>query len=225
MRLIGALQGYAAFRESVEEYLPKRGVIQQEMIALVVGRYNFQGFPRLPPGTPPQPLSIFTSGKFPEEPSFAISQLAMTLNGDIAVAVTTEQADLVLNDLCRLLDEGLGFRLGSAGMRKSYLSNIVVEFDDGFDRYIEKLGNMIRVINHFRPGKPEFNVKRLAFGVGDISQTNDPLLSVEESEFLIERRQGSPYESNRYYCSAPMSTTDHIRVLEQIEAIARGSPN
>ena len=223
MRVIGSLQGYAAFREAIEEYLPERGIAQQDLISLVSGRYNFQSFPQIPPGVQPPQVLVFTSGKFPDaDPPFAITQIAMTQFGDVVVAVTTEQAELVLNDLVRSLDTNLGFRLGTAEKKKSLLSNLVAEFDDGLERHMNKIGKMISAINDIRIGLPPFNIKRLAFGIGDVSQTNDPILLVEGADFLIERRQGSQYDRNRYFCSAPMSTTDHVRVLEQIEAIARG---
>jgi hypothetical protein len=48
---------------------------------------------------------------------------------------------------------------------------------------------------------------------------------MQQADFLIERRVGSPYEANRYFCSAPMHTNDHTRVLEEIEAVARDEAN
>jgi hypothetical protein len=225
MRLIGSLQGYAAFSEIGEEYQPTKGVVQNELIQLVVNRYGFQGFPVLPPGTMPQPLLVFGGGKFISgDQSFAISQLAMLPNADIVVAPTTEQAELVLNDLATALDEHLGFRLHTSTKRVMFLSNIVIEFDRGVEEYINAFRGMVAAINKTRKGLPQFNIKRLAFGVGadPPPQANDFLHVMERADFVIERRQGSPYEANRYFCSAPMRTSDHIRVLEEIEAAARG---
>jgi hypothetical protein len=224
MRLIGTLQGYAAFRDALEEYLPERGIIQSEIIALIAERYSFQGFPRFPPGTPPQPVLNYVGGQFTNaEQSFAIVQLAMYQGGDVVVATTTDQAEMVLDDLIMLLDEKLGFRLGASNMKKHLLSQLVVEFDAGLETYIDKLSNMAATINRVQQeGKPPVNLKRIAFGSGDVEQPTDPLLAVANSDFLIERRQGASYETNRYFCTAPMSTTDHIRILERIEAIARG---
>jgi hypothetical protein len=224
MRLIGSLQGYAAFREVVEEYQPERGIVQNDMIALIVERYQFQGFPRLAPGAPPLPSLVFGAGKFESgEQSFAIAQLAMFAHGDVAITVTTDQAELVLNDLIQLLDKELGFRLGSANKKKRFLSNIVVEFDAGLEIYLDKLIKMEAAIA--AAGLENAKLKRLAFGEGDVQQTNDVIVMIETADFLIERRQGAAYDQNRYFCSAPMSTSDHFRVLQLIESIARGDKN
>jgi hypothetical protein len=221
MKLIGVMQGYATLRAAPEEYQPERGVVYDELIQVIVERYSFQGFPRFAPGTTPPPMLNFVGGKFSEgDLSFAISQLALYPHGIVVIATNTEQAEIVLKDLVIILNQKLGYRLVSLPSRKNLLSNVVVEFDRGLESYIDMLARISYIINDARTGKPPFNIKRLAFGKSDVEQTIDPILAVENSDFLIERRQGAPYEINRYFSSAPMSTSDHLRVLEQIEAIA-----
>jgi len=229
MKLIGPLQGQVAYKEAQEEYQPAHGATFQDLVSFVTQRYGFQAFPRLPPGAPTPPILAFGSGKYTYDGmSFAISQLIMTEGGDIAVTITTEQAEIVLNDLIKGLDENLGYRLAQANKEKLIVSNIVVEFDRGLEDYMHQMSNMVDAINATLKNRPRFNLKRLTFGAGDIVQFQfagaapDPMPMMEAADFVIERRQGAPYETNRYFCSAPMSTTDHIRVLEQIEAIARG---
>lgn len=225
MKLIGPLQGYAAFRETIEEYLPKQGVVQNEIIELISRHYAFQSFPRLPPGSAPTPILIFSGGKFESgADAFAISQLVMHPNGDVVVALTTEQAETVLNDLIRLLDSELGFRLGESQKKKSLLSNLVVQFDVNFETQIAAISKICDIVNAARGGEMQVALKRLSFGHGDIEQTNDPLEMVERADFLIERRKGATYAENRFFCSAPLSTTDHVRVLEEIEAVTLAQP-
>jgi hypothetical protein len=222
MNLVGHLQGFSAIREKVEEYLPTRGVIYRDQIELVRARYQFQVFPQLAPGMLPPQIMLFAGGKFPSDDApFAINQLAMKEDGDVVLTTTTEQADTVLGDLVKLLDEKLGYRLGSSNKTISHLSNLVVEFDDRLENYIGKLSEIAKAINDARSGTPEFNIKRLAFGQGGIIDPTDPLVAVEIADFLIERRSSTPYEANRYFCSAPVSTTEHVQLLERIEAIAR----
>lgn len=223
MKLIEPLNGFAAFRESLEEYQPKNGSLPQDIVELVRATYEFQVFPLLTPGHPPPAIFNFGVGKLIENGEwFTINQLVMTQDGDIAATISTDQADRVLDDLMRVLDDNLGFRLRTAKKIKRYASNVVVEFDEGIEKYISKLSRMADVINELRPGMPRFNIKRIVFGEREPAITNDPLGAVEQTDFLIERRANRQYEENRYFCSAPMSTSDHIRALEQIEAIARG---
>jgi hypothetical protein len=223
MKLIGYLQGFSAMREKIEEYLPITGITHRDQIELVRARYQFQAFPQLAPGTPPPPILFFVGGKFPSDNTpFAINQLQMKEDGDVVVATTTEQADAVLEDLVHLLDENLGYRLASSNNTISHLSNLVVEFDDALENYVGKLSEIARAINDTRTGRPAFNIKRIAFGQGGITEAAaDLLVAVEIADFLIERRANTPYEANRYFCSAPLSTTEHLQLLERIEAIVR----
>ncbi len=51
----------------------------------------------------------------------------------------------------------------------------------------------------------------------------DQITTLEQNDFIIERRVQEPFESNRFYCSAPMKRLrDHVKVLQQIEKIAKG---
>ena len=223
MKLIGYLQGFAALRAKVEEYAPVKGVVHRDMAELVRTRYQFQVFPTLNPGTMPPPVMLFAGGKFSRDSeSFAIHQLAMKEDGDIVLATTTEQADQVIEDLVRLLDDNFDYRFGSSDNKVSHLNNMVVEFDKGIEEYINILTKIANAINEYRIGMPSFNIKRLAFGQGGITEPNDLLIAVETADFLIERRSGTGYEANRYFCSAPLPTAEHLRLIERIEAIARG---
>lgn len=222
MKLVGYLQGYAAMREKIEEYIPITGVTQRDVIELVRARYQFQVFPQFASGMIPPQMLVFAGGKFPsDDVPFSIGQLAMKEDGDVVVTTTTEQANAVLEDLVKLLDENLDYRLSSSDKSISYLSNLVVEFDEGLENYIGKLSEMAKAINDALSRKLDFNIKRLAFGQGGVTETADPLIAVEIADFLIERRSSTPYERNRYFCSAPLGTTEHVQLLERIEAVVR----
>jgi hypothetical protein len=223
MKLIGSVQGIAAYRKPQEEYLPEAGIHPNHLWELIRTAYGFNTYPQWQPNTPPPTTTEFQVGSFSANGhSFVINRLILTLDGDIAIATSTEQANLVLDDLMRLLDENLGFRLRMGKVTKNFVSNVVVEFDKGLEEYLEPISKVISVINGARLRKTPFNIKRMVFGEMDIfPPATDPLVIIERSDFVIERRVGHPFEENRYFCTAPMQTGDHIHVLEQIEAIAR----
>jgi hypothetical protein len=226
MRFIGSMQGIAAYRKPPEEYQPETGMLPQDLVELVRVAYGFQSFPQLQPNAPMQATQDFQMGRFStDRESYVINRLIMTIDGDIAIATRTEQADLFLDDLRRLLDKNLGYRLTVGAIRKRFVSNVVIEFDRGLETDLVKLSEIIDAINNSRPAERlPFNIKRLSFGEMDIfPPSTDPLVLIEMADFTIERRTGHPFEENRYFCSAPMTTGDHIRVLERIEAIARGA--
>jgi hypothetical protein len=63
-----------------------------------------------------------------------------------------------------------------------------------------------------------FKIKRLAFGSGDPAPPQSLDVDVAKTaDFVLERRSGEPYSLNRYFTSAPMTTSAHIRLLEAIE--------
>jgi hypothetical protein len=43
-------------------------------------------------------------------------------------------------------------------------------------------------------------------------------LSMKVPGFIIERRANIQFDRERYYCSAPLRTKDHIEVLEHLES-------
>ena len=226
MKIIGHMNAAAALRENQEEYAPEKGVVFADLVELVKSTYSFQTFPSAAPGHPLLPTLTFQGGRFGSGPdSFAITLLVMEAEGDVVLTTTTDQGDLVLNSLVTLLDEKLEYRLAGAIKRRSYISNIVVEFDEGLELYIQKLSAIAEAINRARPKLPEFNLKRLAFGGPNWIPATDQVTTIESAEFLIERRAGTPFGENRFYSSAPMNTADHIRVLTEIEEIARAKAN
>jgi hypothetical protein len=222
VRFIHSIQGSVALRVSGDEVAPEGGINYREFFELVAAKYNFAVRPQLPPGVPFLPggqTHIFQSGTFVSGGErWPIMQLASIPNGDIVTAATTEIADSVLNDYMAKLDEKLKFRFSSATKkRRSYQSNIVVQFESGIEERIEGLKKIEVFLAREIPrrGAP-FKIKRLAFGYGNPIPTLT-LENIENSDFALERRGDEPYSENRYACSAPVSTSEHIRILEAME--------
>ncbi len=227
MKLIGRAGGIVACRETPEEYIPDRPPPTQDIINSIRTHYQFGNFPVVRPGFIVGGPLVFSAGRFVHgDQVFAIGQLVMLLQGDIISTSSTEDSELVLDDLMRILDETFGFRVRQASVKRSYLSTIVVEFDRTFSAYIDKNAKMEQAINDMLPpGIEERRFKSISFGkvdMADPASITDQILLIENADFAIERRAGQPLSSNRFYCTAPMRTSDHIRALEQIEAIARG---
>jgi hypothetical protein len=226
MKVIGRAGGVVASREAPEEYIPDRPPPTQDIVNLIRATYQFVNFPILQPNFNANGPFIFAAGRFiQDDQAFAITQLMMLVDGDIVGTTSTDDSELVLDDLMRVLDETLGFRLRQANTKRSYVSTIVVEFDKSFSAYIDKIEKMENVINGMLPPEIEQRwFKAISFGREDMPETivTSQITLMENVDFTIERRTGQPRSSNRFYCTAPMRTADHIRALEQIEAIARG---
>jgi hypothetical protein len=229
MKVINSLQGTVALHVSADDVTPRCGLLIRDLIELVGEAYQFSVKPQLLPGVPPAFLQqlIFQSGALiKDDGKLAIIQLAVLPNGNMVTATTTDIADLVMDDCIARLDSEMGYRFASAKKRRTYLSNIAVQFEVDADEKIEAIGKIENLLTKLilRPTMP-FKFKRLAFGYGDVAQPGMiSLEAVETSDFLIERRSSEPYTENRYFSAAPVRTSEHIELLEAIEQALERPP-
>jgi hypothetical protein len=222
MKVILPFQSSAAIRASGDDVIPQNAENTDDLIALIGDTYKFSARPKFPPNTPPVLMQnlVFQAGVLvTEQEKITIHQLALVANGDIATASTTDLADLILDDLIAKLDSLMNFRYAHASLRRVYQSNLVVEFEKGLEEKIEAIKKIEHLLSREidRPSLP-FKIKRLAFGGGDPPQPGMLTLdAIENGDFVMERRHGAPYAQNRYFCSAPVRTKEHIRILETLE--------
>jgi hypothetical protein len=223
MKLVSSLSGTLAIIVSPDEASPPIGVMANDLIDFVAKLYNFSVKPTIPDGVPPSsiPVRVFQSGFiFKDDIKMPIFQLGLFLNGYIVTAATTDVAEIILNDLLDKLDAELGFQNGRARKQMIYQSNLSIQFSYAFEALIEQLKIIEEILDKgiARPQMP-FKIKRLAFGYGDPVDPNIPMTmeTLRAGDFTIERRASEPYVENRYFCSAPMRTTDHAKILEAIE--------
>jgi hypothetical protein len=101
-----------------------------------------------------------------------------------------------------------------------YTSAVVVEFEKNFVERTKAFRIIQQVINNeISIDLNNYQLKRLSYGYniqGDIGvvQSVDQLIATDVS---IERRAGEPAERNRFFCTAPLRTDDHLLLLEKIE--------
>jgi hypothetical protein len=228
MKLILSTNSSVAVRVPSEDVVPDKGLIEQDLINFVMRLYRFPAPPQILP-TPNGNHLLFQGGKAViGTDTYPVMQLAVIPNGDIITSTTTDIGAMIIRDFIQNLDEGLGYRFSKAPYHFNYISNLITEFD----KPLEQLNNTFSVIERLlgdaidRPSGP-FKLKRLAFGFGNPRPPSIiNLEAFDNADFIIERRADVPYSQNRYFCSAPLQTGDHIRVLEQIEStILRGSAN
>jgi len=215
MKVIGTLPSMSAVLERQEEIWPERGTTAVELQELVRKRYEFQHGPDPSMAAITNP-TIFVSGRFPGGDGFAIGQLAMYAEGDVAVCQTTELADRVVDDLVAALDENLGFRFRTANLERRRVSNLVFEFDEPIDHLLSAIGT-ISALADARSERGPLGFKRLAFGDQNMAPINDYLEACRRVDFHIERRVGAPEGSNWFFSGAPMSTAAHVALLTEIE--------
>lgn len=122
------------------------------------------------------------------------------------------------------LEERFQFRDAITRAKKNYGSGIIVEFEHGLEDYIAALANIEKIVTPVLNASLGVNqsvkIERLTFAY---DQTDVPAAKAQSiGNFVIERRAKAPFSQNRYFCSAPIKTSDHVRVLEEIERAIAG---
>jgi len=221
MRVVTSVSGSIVMRVSGDEVIPDRAIRPQDLLGFLERTYGLTRSQIAPNNQPP---FLLQDGQLKiGEELLAVMQIAIYPNGDVITAQNTDVAEVLLKDYTTQLDVELGFKFGAAKKTLSYLSNIVVQFDEAIDGPLSILGELDTIIGDaIQTQEGPIKFKRLAFGRGDpipgqvFPMTLDML---DKVDFLIERRTNEPYSENKFFCSAPLSSSEHVKVLEQIEKV------
>jgi hypothetical protein len=230
MKTIKVFQGTVACRVASDDVVPSPAPPMQDVISAIQSRYQFAA-PAEPFGVqfvPGQALSqyAFQSGKFEiNGEAHAIAQLIMEPNGDVITSTSTDVANLIMDDLTHFLDETFKYKFRESSQKRSFVSTVIVQFDNRLEEKISALSAIIKIVNQAKNSKDEeFSLNKLAFSTGPRPPAvampfQSHLNIIEKAEYLIERRASAAFSENRYFCSAPLHTADHIKTLEDIEKI------
>jgi hypothetical protein len=219
MKLIGSLFGVAAVRVLSEEILPLSNPPIANIVSGVQSLFSFSVRPpQLAGGIP----LVFQSGKIiiSEGKEVGIHQLIMLPDGDMVASANTDFAESGLNTLVEYLNKEFAYRMEGKSGKRFYQSVVVVEFEKQLSQMLPAIASIQELLSRFHGADP-FELLRISFSQGTGGMPNvqspNPLDGIEKSDFTIERRAGSPFSENRFFCTAPLRTNDHIRILEEIE--------
>ena len=145
----------------------------------------------------------------------------------------------MLDDFLAQLDSGLRYRFSELQPppQRLYASSVVVEFEKKVSAGVGTINTIVGILNEvIQPQDCKYGLRRLSFSCEDpptpAPVTILPLMSmvlpsvrqIVPAEFVIEPRAGEPRERGRFFCSAPLRTSDHLRMLEKIErAVVAGT--
>ena len=223
MKLVTTDSGRAALQFVFEEIRPLRGLALSIAVAALKDRYKFEGTPNFAnrPWKDVENSPIeFNEGVFRHGDSI-IPILRFTLYTD-AIAVdcrTTDDAELVLNDIVQWARETLGFREFQKPPTRIFASAIVVEFGKPLEGLLSRWGEFQEIF--WAPIRKLYEIDepigmfRLAVGCDPIRVSKASIMS----DVHIERRTKEPFSSNRYFCTGPLRTREMIAALEALEAL------
>jgi hypothetical protein len=216
MNLISTEHGQSLQLFAAEEVRPPSGLYLPDLIRNISERYAFAVGPSNYE-TVMKEGAKYKDGRFViEGRTIAIKDLGFFVDGVLAVAWNTDDAEAILNDLIVWVVQNFGVREPRTRLPRKYVSSVVVEFDaelskalTAFEELQEDFGSAIKG----RYGmKPEINASRIA-----LSADPTKLPPQTTFEFTIERRAGRPFSENRYFSSATLPTAAHLDLLGAFE--------
>jgi hypothetical protein len=150
-----------------------------------------------------------------------ITKFSLHRNGVLAQGnARTDEIDIFLDDALSWATTELGFSAFDEPMlRRAYLSQLGVELDihlaQAFTDFLKFGRNISNAVRAYGQNTGEFQVTSLSMHC-DIVGLDPPKPG---TAFMVARREGRPYNDNVYFASAPLTTTDHIRVLDEFQAM------
>jgi hypothetical protein len=221
MKLVGTLQGVCIIKFSLEEVSPLSGVQIPKVQSLIQTTYKAKPMAAITLKPPTagefQPVN-FGGGQFTDgDNSYAVPQIMIAANGLMVTAQNTEVSGKIMDHLAGLLDSDLDFRLKDADVKRFYVSALVVKFERNFEDYIAPLRAIREIVQSAMGRADGVAVKRLSLGPSGDAGPFVTIDSIEVSDFIIERRAGSPFSDNRYFTIAPVTTESHLEMLQRIE--------
>jgi hypothetical protein len=220
MKFILSHQGAVVSKFSPDDVHPLSGIMARHLVEYLKATYNFSVWPDVPLGTPLNALPNyqFQSGFLSQDGEILpIKQLIVTQNMLMVICQTTDQADIAYKNIIENFDSILNYRFGESKVEKFYQSTIIVDFEQSIDSHLGIYKSILDIVASAMNKTDEPIIKRLYMGYGDFGDPNIANNITENLDFVIERRAGEAFSKNRYFCSAPLTTTNHIDVMAKIE--------
>lgn len=131
-----------------------------------------------------------------------------------------EDADLFLDDVIKWSIKSFGYSiLEDPPIRHAYTSQVEVSFPKSLVSLFDELKGLndqiTTALAMYGNAPPSYSISGFSLHC-DTTKLLPPI----PTAFTFERRAQHPFTSNLYFSTAPLKTTDHIKVLEELEKIA-----
>jgi hypothetical protein len=179
-------------------------------------RYKFLVYPVVPSDFDLQKGTKYEGGEFEFNGDKIAVSLTVYLNGwSVDTQVSTEASDAFLADLSAWLSKSFKIREGNWVSRILYDSQVGFISEVRLSESLNKLKAIKELIIN-SSGNEQEDFTALVFGSDPASK--NPTIPT----FSFERRVNVNFSENKYYSKAALPTSEHIRLVEQVEAILLG---
>lgn len=189
-----------------------------DLVAKVQEKYQFVVAPKIQDLVPGDPAkgAEFKHGKlllFGR--TIIIHQLTVFNDGIAADTLTsTDDGEAFINDLVMWAQTEMPNAVVTGP--RFYLSQLEVKANNSFDRYRSAffaLGESIRAtLKNYGIETPRYEVSAIHLNFDQVGK-----VPPQPGIFYIDRRSGIPYSENVWLSQAPMRTTDHLKLLTEMD--------
>jgi hypothetical protein len=196
----------------VGETNPRGKNIFTDFVPAMVSEFHFKTVPQ--EGGDFKDGMKFSLGTFITSAGDAI-QVAFALYSDGVAADTyssTDASEEFLNEVARLFIE-MGYVFDPSMIRKKiYLSQLFLSCDKPLTGLNPKLIDFAKRIS-------ETTGLGIPYATSAIEFWPDQSRVFKPANFGLQKRAGDDPEDNRYWSQAPLQTRDHLKLLDELEAI------
>jgi hypothetical protein len=218
MKLVNVGLARSIWLFDTNELNPTGKSIFPEAMTWLGERYSFQTFPKSIADVDQEKKGfLFKAGEFQTKDG------AITVNfsfyGDGVVAETgssTEDGDIFLDELLRsaATKYGLVYRQDMIRVRQ-YISELTVQLDNSLSNINPKIMLFCETLNKIfsKHNIAPFEMTGMIFSPDVLATSYKP------PGLLLERKQGAPFSSNRFWTKSPFTTKEHLFALEEFEKL------
>ncbi len=211
MKLISVGLARSLWFLDLTELNPGGKDIFTEVIPALVDSYKFQVYPQ--PGGDFKDGMKFSNGVFVNHKGDTLSIGVTAYTDGVAVDTfsSTKDSDECIAEIMELLPE-VGFAFEPAMIkRKAYLSQLIVRCSKDLNALNPKFVEFSQRLSAAHNG--------MAFGVCSLEFWPDPTHPTRPASFSFQKKAGEPLSGDRYWSQAGMSTEEHLKLLNELEAI------
>jgi hypothetical protein len=164
----------------------------------------------------------FRSGRLVlEDGTIAIQSLEIYNDGILVTCRTTDEADVILQDVLEWGVNTFGLRWPHKMTPRTYQSWVIVDFEKPMSAMLKSFKDMSAAIS---ASYAQTYGKELTFDTFRIGFKVDPLTVAPNTptEYIFDRRGGASYSLERWFCGAPLKTIDHFALLTKLEQMIPG---
>lgn len=201
---------------STEELNPRGLVIYPSLIEGLIDKYNFDTYPDEDTELNETTGIVFENGVWN---NILIEKITIFNDGIVIdTRSSTKDSEAIFDEAIKWASESVGIVYEPEMVtRKVYVSEIIFHTELPLGNLNPALQAFSRAVSKSVPKETRINADYSLMGLTFHYDSSE--MRFQPAAFRIERLENTAFSDNKYYSSAPLSTEDHLKLLEEFEGI------